>query len=748
MTSRLRIAALGGACALAFTDASAQTVHAPASNTVQEIIVTAQKRIENVQDVPLTVTPLTGSTLERLHMQDLRDVTGMVPNVQINVSAGDAPATAISIRGIGISNNPSPFVGTEVGTVVDGVVQGTNQFGLTTQFDIDRIEILAGPQGTLFGANTTGGVVNIVTKQPTGQWGVYGQLGYGNYNEFEVASAINIPLIEGVLAGKVSFDHLGRDGFYTNLYNGQKLSNFDSNQARFYLKWTPTADLDITLQSRFNRSHPGVNVLYPLSYPGEVFFRPNTPVHYEVYNDVPDNGRISNDSHTLTLNWAGPIGKLTSITNYSAYGSNSAQDVAGINCFCFDAFSQGHGWQASEEVRDVFHPTSNVEVLLGLYGLEWVDKSQFIAITPFATVNYFGRTLTNEKNKDVSVFGQVYWNITDRLRLQAGLRVAWDDVSLYEAPLNYYLASGVTSIAGWNNLLGAIPLPSTPGNEPNAGEKTWTNVGGKVGLDYKITDRAMVYGYYARGFKSGGFNGRVTQSIDIGPYNPEFVDSYEIGIKSEWLDRRLQLNAALFLNKWTEMQVTQSVYRGNPPVAASTILNAGRATTKGVEFQAQVVPIEGLNISANVGYLTANYDQFLSGTGAACPPLTQVQPSGCSTDFSGRDLSYSPKWNGSVAGTYTHTLGAGQASAMLQYTYTSQKWGNYTQSPSERLPAVGLLNANLSWTPDKANWSIQIWGRNLMDKIYVADALDVPPLFTEGVIGNPREFGATFKFNY
>ena len=179
---------------------------APASpssgSTVEEVVVTAQKRVENVQKVPLTVTPTSGATLERLHMQDLKALNGTVPNIQILVNGGLSLSSMVSIRGIGVTNNPQVYAGTEAATVIDGVVQGTAQFNLGSQYDQDRIEVLSGPQGTLFGANTTAGVVNVITRQPTGKFGGYGTLTVGNYNTINAMVALNLPLIPDVLSAK------------------------------------------------------------------------------------------------------------------------------------------------------------------------------------------------------------------------------------------------------------------------------------------------------------------------------------------------------------------------------------------------------------------------------------------------------------------------------------------------------------------------------------------------------------------
>jgi iron complex outermembrane receptor protein len=463
---------------------------------------------------------------------------------------------------------------------------------------------------------------------------------------------------------------------------------------------------------------------------------------------VPDTTRADIKSTTLTANWDSPFGKITSITNYRDYARVTNQDLDGIACFCFAQSGTEDGWQQSQELRDVFHLGDDIEVLVGGFGQVWYYKSQGLTEPAFSSPTTVGLGLARLRTTNVAGFTQVYWSVTDRLRLQGGLRVSWEKVRVYRANLNFNRPAGSNPALGFGNLIGATQLPLSVVNAPSSGEDTWTNVGGKVGVDYKVVEDVMAYGYYARGFKSGGFNARVTRSTDIGPYDPEYVDSFEVGVKSDLLNHRLRLNASAFLNKWKDMQVTQSIFQGTPPVASAVILNAGKATTKGIEFEGEFVPVNGLRLNASVGYLKAKFDEFRSGTGAPCPPLPAPQPPGCSAVYSGRELPYSPKWSGSASVTYTFAVAGGESNATLQYTYNGRRWGNFTQSAVERMGPVDLVNANLSWKPQGGAWAVSVWGRNIFDKRYVAMSLDVPPLFTEGVLGNPRQFGIDFTFEF
>ncbi|MEQ8486056.1 MAG: TonB-dependent receptor [Pseudomonadales bacterium] len=720
---------------------------AESTRVIEEVVVTAQKRQESVQDVPLSVTPITGEMIQRLHINDLKDVTGTMPNVQIQVNAGLTNAASYIIRGIGISGNPSPFVGTAVGTVVDGVVQSVNELGLVDQFDIERIEVLRGPQGTLFGANTTGGVINIITRQPTGEFGVHGQATVGNYDRTDASIAVDFPIVEGVLAGRILAANRSRDGHYTNIYDGEDLGHLDSTMMRGYLLWTPTETLDVTLKADMQKIRNGTDVLLNISYPGQVFYRPDTPYGFKLYSDVPDEHDSDTYAFTLTTNWDSQFGEFTSITNYSDWETSGYQDIDGIDLFGFAQNGITKGWQASQEFRNVFRPTENVEILAGLFGMRWEYDSEGQGWPAFVSPTILSVSFTDQRKTDVSAFTQMYWDVTERLRLQAGVRVSWEEVRLGRSNFTYIQPNGANPALGFGNLVGATMLPVSPINAPSSGEEDWTNVGGKIGLDYRVGENVMLYGYYARGFKSGGFNGRVSRSEDIGPYDPEFVDSYEIGLKSDLLENRLRLNLALFLNQWKDMQVNQVFYEGTPPTAHSAIVNAAEATTQGVELEAELLLLDSMSLRGTVGYLDAEYDDFQIGTGPACPPPTEPQPVPCLKDFGGRDLPYSPEWTGSLTLDYGFRLGAGDGSAIVQYTFNGERWGSFNQAPSEFMKDVGLLNASLSWSPSSTDsWTITAWGRNITNKKYLSLALDAPPIFTEGLLGAPREYGIDFEF--
>lgn len=525
-----------------------------------EVTVTAQKRTENLQEVPVAITALTGATMEALHVQDLKDVTATIPNVQIQVNAGLATAASFVIRGIGIVGNPSPYVGTEVGTVVDGVVQSVNELGLVDRFDVERIEVLRGPQGTLFGANTTGGVINIITRQPTGEYGVYGQVGAGNYDSRSIAAAVNFPITDE-LAGKVMVANRSREGYYTNLYNGEDIGGINSTAARAYLRWAPSETTKMTLQLDAQQTRNGTDVLLNISNPGQIFYRPDTPYDFKLYSDVPDKHDSDTYGATLTAEWDSGIGEMTSITNVAKWSSRGYQDIDGIDLYGYAQVGNTRGWQASQELRTVIRPRDDLEVLFGLYAQRWHYDSDGQAWVAFVSEQLIDVTLAEQNTNNFAAFSQLYWDLSDRMRLQVGLRASHEEVEMGRENIAFLQPAGTDPFKGYGNLVGAIRQPGDPNNPYASGKESWSNIGGKIGLDYRLNDTQMLYGYYARGFKSGGFNGRISRAEDIGPFDPEYVDSIELGVKSDMLDDRLRVNVALFYNLWQDMQVTDVLLR-------------------------------------------------------------------------------------------------------------------------------------------------------------------------------------------
>lgn len=710
------------------------------SGQLEEIIVTAQKRSENLQKVPISVTAVTGAAIADAQINNIQGLANSIPNVQINSFSNSPDSAVFTIRGIGV-NDADPYVGTTVSVIVDGVVVGVNTAALLSLFDIDRVEILRGPQGTLFGANTTGGAVNVITKQPTGEFGGEVQVIYGNYNRLDLNAAVNFPITDS-LAGKVSILHTGSDGFFRNYGDGRRLGERNITQLRGYLK-LDHGNYDATVIGEYGRSRNGSQTSVTIANPGDALFVPGETAGLINYKrgfsgDQPDANDRDSYSLTLTQNLETGIGKLVSITNYNDYDNDLFSDDDGTTRVLLQTHRQITHKQFSQELRNHVDLTDDVQMILGGFYL-W-QKYQLLQDTKLdGFLRGLGQPQTqNQKNWSASGFAQFYANVSDSLRIQAGIRYSYERTTATSTTANTTPCGDFTCV-GPGAALSSFDDPIAAGTFITAsGKKSWKNVGYKIGLDYQASPTTLLYGYYARGFKSGGFTGRIAVAEDIGPYNPEHVDTFEIGAKMDLLDKRLRLNAGAFYNLYKDMQIVQNLTFPSGANSAA-IRNAGSAKSKGFELEVTALPFDGLTLSGSLAYLDAYYTDFILNPSA--PPASQV-------NFRGQPLMNAPKWNASAGFSWKAPVAGGQITATGQYNYTSSKFAAFANLPTDRIGPVDLVNGSLSWSPASDDWSIGIWGRNLFKEEYYGQKLTLPGVGILASLGTPREFGVDFKYHW
>lgn len=739
------------------TAASAENTAPPAA--LQEIVVTAQKRAENIQKVPIAVSAVSGAAIDSAHITSLQGLQGSTPNVQIN-NFSNTPNTAVyTIRGIGIIE-PDPYAGNTVSIVYDGVPQYFSMGALLDLYDIDRVEILRGPQGTLFGANTTGGVVNIITAQPTDEFGGKAQIGYGNWHDFTAAGTINVPVVKGLLDSKFTISHMQRHGWYTNVVDGSDMDHRNVTIYRGYLKLTPSPDFDATLIGEYDLAHNGSPPVVAGDLPGEAEFVPPGPVpgsalpmypspclpagepcnapdkYYSAKNNnIPDLSRMRTWRATLNMNWRHtPIGDLTSITGYKHFVLFEYTDQDGTPVFLDDTRRRTTGWQFSQELRTAVQVNDAINFLLGgFYMKTHYDHVQDFRIA-FAAPGLLQVNLQNQDNWSASAFAQGYAQITDRLRVQAGVRYTHERTEMLASTATSINLSGSTDFDGTGNVsLGIVAPP--------LGVKAWNNVGWKLGLDYKLTSTALLYGYWARGFKSGGFTGRIGIAQDIGPYAPEHVDTFELGLKADWLDRRLRTNLALFYTNYRDMQLATIYFVGSGAsvVQGNSIINAASSHIKGAEFEVQAVPFRGLTLNGSMAYLDAKYTKF---------PFFDPQL-GQTTNLQGFVLQNAPKWTGTVGATYKFDVGKGYVSAHVEYDYVGSKYlTSISDAPRSKIQPTNLINANIDWKLGASPLTLGVWGRNLTDKRYIASVFDAPGTLGLVNYASPREYGVVAKMEF
>ncbi len=726
-----------GACVA--VPAAAQTAEGEAESGaaqggIQEIVVTAQKQAQNIQDVPIAITAVTGQTLEDNQVRNVLDLTNTLPNVQINSFSNSPDSAVFTIRGIGV-NDADPYVGTTVSVVVDGVVVGVNTAALLTLFDIERVEVLRGPQGTLFGANTTGGVINVVTKQPTGEFGGDMQLVVGNYGQIEANASLDFPLGED-FAGKISVLHNSNNGYFRNTVDGERLGAQNITSVRGYLKYDG-GNYDATLIGEYSASRNDSQTGILIAGPGDLFYTPGETDNPFAFrrgqsSDQPNQNDRDTYSVTLTQNLDTAIGTLTSITNYRTFDTLLFSDDDATSRVLLQTRRALEHSQFSQELRNLVDVTDTTRLIVGaFYFQQEYFLQQGTKLDGFAPG--VGQPQTqDQENWSASVFAQAYQELTPELTLQAGIRYSHEKTTAVSTTANSFNLAGGPAQFDDPIIPGTLVVAS--------GKKSWDNVGWKIGLDYQASDDVLLYGYYARGFKSGGFTGRIVIAEDIGPFDPEEVDTFEIGIKSDLLDRRLRLNASAFLNEYKNQQVVENLTFPSGANSA-TITNAGRSQTKGFEVEATAVPVDGLTLTGSVAYLDATFKEYdtrvLDGSGNLVP-----------VSFAGNRLTNSPKWNAAFGFGWEGEVGPGTLKLGGQYSYTSSKFTSFTNLPVELVPSVELVNGFISYNPDGTELTIGAWVRNLFDERFFNQKLNLTGIGTLASLGAPRTFGIDLRYRF
>ncbi|WP_144095867.1 TonB-dependent receptor [Croceicoccus sediminis] len=762
MTRIHRYLVSGASAALAISAAPAfaqDDTPMPADSGLGEIVVTAQKTSESIQDVPISITAVGGERLSDLQVTTLQALQGSVPNVQIDNFANTPNNAVFTIRGIGVIE-PDPYAGNTVSIVVDGVPQFFSMGALLDTYDVQRVEILRGPQGTLFGANTTGGVVSVVTNQPTGEFGGYIKGVYGNWNRFDVSGAIEIPLAEDVASFKLAGIHTERDGWVTNVFDGSDMGSKNVDAIRGQLYLTPSLDLSITLQGEYVAARNGAPVVVNGGLPGEANYVPEgtfwngseLPQYvspcavagqpceapdkfFSGNNEVPDTSNIDTYFGIATIELANTaIGDITSITGYKEFTQFEYTDQDGTAKTNNSTRRRTKGWQLSEELRTAFESG----IFSGVAGVFFMktnyDHYQMYHLD-FALPGLLQYNEQEQTTESYSAFLQTYAQVTDRLKLQAGIRFTHDKIDA-RSTLDTGLGSEALTSPDWAKFDVIFP-----GSLDVGGKESWDNVGWKLGLDYRLGDDALTYASWSRGFKSGGFTGRIGVAADGDtPFDPEKVDTFEVGLKADFLNRTIRTNFAAFYTNYRDMQLAQIYFDQETNVQGNRILNAAKSEIKGFELEAQAVPVWGLTLRGSLAYLDASYKEF----DYLDPLSTQI------LDLTGFRLQNAPKWQTMLGVNYDYEMAGGsRIVADVSWMYTSSKY--YTavvNTPRSKVQPTYLVDALLTYHSPDDQWSAGLWGKNLLDKRYISTVFDSPGYM--GIVGYapPRQYGASVQYNF
>ena len=683
------------------------------SSELQEVLVTAERRETNLQDAPLSVLAFNHEALSNMGVTGLGDLTHAVPNMtQITWSVGNS-TLRFYIRGIGQTD--SQLTGdSPVGVYLDGVYVARTSGLAQSMPDIERVEVLRGPQGTLFGRNTTGGAINIVTQPPKmDDFTASETIRVGDYQAFKSSTMINVPLGD-TLAVKVAYLADQRDGTVNNTGGGNNFNAYDNKAARVSARWKPSDVITLDYSWDDSRYVTTADLLY-LDTVSSLFQGILPEMKHRVKSfalplPVPDS-HTDTGGNALTASIQTGIGEIKSITAYRTLDFDAYQDQS-ANSF-LEIFRNkqliDHQHQFSEELQLVgATPSTALSYVAGLYYFR--ESGEEIATDEIGLINLDLPRHIEATNKAYAAYGSLTWRPdgTSRWSWTLGGRYSKDERDAYN-----YLEPAVS--ASYNKF--------TPSGD----------------VDFKLTDTSSVYARIATGYNAGGFNMRAAEFSQA--FGPESLVAYEVGWKSELLDRRLRLNGAVFLSDYTDIQFTIQVPGQSNPALTET-LNAGKEQFYGLELDATYLFTDSLIGSLSYGYLDGKFKEAAPGD-----------------DLSLYRLANAPKnsLHATIDWTMAH-FAQGGLSLYLDYTYQDKTYTT-PRNPypgSDEIPSYGLFDAQLKWDRDgifngRGAVSAALWMKNAFDKEYFVDAASVfQGLHANRLVryGDPRTYGVEVSLRY
>ena len=720
---------------------------------VDNIVVTAQRREQNVQSVPIAITALSGDRLQNGSVLTANDVSRLVPNLTGANGGGRVSRPRYFLRGVGV-NDPSGNVVSPIGIYVDDVYFGDTAYQAFPLFDLERVEVLRGPQGTLWGKNTIGGAINYVSRRPTSEFDGYARLEVGAYNSWALQGAAGGAVIPDLLAARIAFNYEDRGGYYENLYTGDKDGGVRDAAVRAQFLLTPAADLNILLNVHARDLEDGGSPGYKIGTgPGGA----DSWGYVQTYGTRPElRDPINVDAPTppLNLNSKGAnlniqygFGglTLTSITSYDKIERESLGDGDGTPLPAQVSHSQVGSNQFTQELRLASDPADRFSWTIGghYFRENFLSDSATgtlasVAARPgFSAIrSAYQNTVLDQDTESFAIFGEGTYRFTDRFRIALGGRWTKEDKSIR--------LNGVTGTAGattYGNtglwwLRSSVTSPVSV-NAVQNDDRSWSRFTYSVTPQYDFADNIRGYVRVASGFRSGGFNGNVTSQVGVNVVEPETLTDYEVGIKSEWLDNRLTVNLSAFLYDYQNIQVNvQGSLNGQ---SATTLRNAANGKISGVELEVLARPTNRLTVRANGGWLIkAEYSDF--------PTQVLVNNVQTTVDASGNQIARAPRLTGTLDVEYALPLGGEHEFTIgADVNYRSHIYFNAVSQtdPLQEQEAYALVNARAAWRVDGGRWSLGAYVQNLANKRYVHNN-NVPRNGAYSLsLGPPRTWGVT-----
>ncbi len=759
---------------------------------LEEVVVTAQRREETLLEVPLSITVFSGKSLEEDGISSLQDIGSQTPGLVFTAFSVGQPE--ISIRGIstkedGASANDSTVVS------VDDVYIAARTAQVFDIFDLERVEVVRGPQGTLYGKNSIGGSINFVTLKPSDEKIARIAQTFGNHTRLDTGALLSGPLSDQ-LAAKIAFSRRDHDGFLRNLLNGEEQGEMETYAWRAQALWTPTAEWELTATldgahddlGQSNREPIGsqgplhdcgcaanpVAVNQALGGAGSAF---DTLAETEGFT----NREVFGASLKSAWNFA-DWGSLIAITAWRTSDFDWLEDSEGLpptaahvdlrpaspaggpprdvailtgpasSGFSFDVNDAAREKtdQFTQELRLISSADQPLRWLGGFfYSHEDIERTETYSFTALGIgpENDQQRSVQENKTNSLALYGQAQYDVLERLTATLGLRYSYEKKKAGIGADN--LTNNPSAI-----LLREAPFPDPDNDGVRDGlvraEASFNNVSWRVALDYALHDALILFTNIATGFKSGGFSGSAsTEERATTPFREEEAISYEFGMKSRWLDNRLMLNISGFLVDYDDLQVTRFFQPQGNAFGEFITENAGKAKINGIEIDLAAVPAEHIEIGGNYAYLDATFKDF-TGSPSVAADMTVIDPG----TFNGNRLRIAPRHAASGYIRLNHRLGDGSPldgsiDSKFKIRYQGKLFFDPDNNPINVSPGHTILDAWVAYTTGDGAWQIKLWMRNITNKEYITHG------FTQrgsriafGLYGEPRTYGATVTYNF
>ncbi len=690
-------------------------------NTLDAITVSARKREESLQEVPVAVTAFTADGLDKLNVEDISDLDSFVPNLTVYAARGSSSTLTAYIRAVGQSD-PLWGVDPGVGLYLDDVYIARPQGALLDVFDVERIEVLRGPQGSLYGKNTIGGAIKYVSSALEEEFYGRGSITVGNYSQLDTKASVNLPL-GGGWASRIAVASLSRDGYGENVRTGQDVSDKEILAARATLGYLGSPDFSAKFTADWMDDQSGVRGAQML---GINRFAPTAqPLadRYDVRNGMPNVNDTSMKGASATLSWnLGDAWVLKSVTAYRESDTETNIDfdtlpntIADVKAFYSDD-------QTSQEFQLNYDAGGAVRGVTGLYWFTGSAGGQVLN-------NFFGLSFGDTQGvvdtDSVAVYGEFTWDFAERWALTLGGRYTDEKKTADVYNIGYTDAT--------------FTRPSGVVAADFEDSVSFQNFSPKVSLDFKLSDEVLLYALASRGFKSGGFNIRA-QATAVPrsrlPFDDETVTTFEVGAKNAFFDSRLFVNLAYFNSDYKDIQLSvfTAVPGSNPPIFFGDFANAGEGTVKGVELEYRALLTENFSLQGNFAWLDAKYDEFITNN-------VNVADS--------QRFTNAPERSAAISALHSLPLASGGSlSTRVSYSYQSEVYPTTDLSEVIKQPGYGLVSAGLIWQTAGA-WRFALEGANLADKEYRTTGYNIPALgILTGFYGAPRTYSLTATYDF